>query len=457
MKRSKLLLALITPLLTSAPSLLLADTLSAALARAYSANPQLNMERAGVRAGVEDVARAAAGFRPKVNAEGFAGLGSKRYSVPGQSSPMESQRLRSGYLTVEQPLFDGNRTRNSVRSAEGNVLANRERLRLMEQSILLSVVTAYMNVLRDMAAYNLQTNNLRVLEVQLQQNRERLNEGQITPTDVAQSEARLASGRSQVSLARANLQTSQGEYRQVVGIEPTRLAPAQPVDRLLPKSLQEADYLAQQEHPAIAAALHGADVARHEVAAAEGEHYPTISLLGSVGGRADTEAPGERQTEASIVAKLSVPIYSGGATSARIQQVKELAAQRLLNENLVRDEVRASVRGAWSALTAVKTQIVAAREQISAAERALSGVREESRVGQRTTLDVLNAQQELLNARIALVVAQRDHVVASYSVLAAVGRLSAQTLGISVDQYDPDIHFDQVKGKWSGTRAADGR
>lgn len=370
---------------------------------------------------------------------------------------MESQRLRSGYLTVEQPLFDGNRTRNSVRSAEGNVLANRERLRLMEQSILLSVVTAYMNVLRDMAAYNLQTNNLRVLEVQLQQNRERLNEGQITPTDVAQSEARLASGRSQVSLARANLQTSQGEYRQVVGIEPTRLAPAQPVDRLLPKSLQEADYLAQQEHPAIAAALHGADVARHEVAVAEGELYPTISLLGSVGGRADTEAPGERQTEASIVAKLSVPIYSGGATSARIRQVKELAAQRLLNASLVRDEVRANVRGAWSALTAVRTQIAAAREQISAAERALSGVREESRVGQRTTLDVLNAQQELLNARIALVVAQRDHVVASYSVLAAVGRLSARTLGIRADQYNPDIHYYQVKSKWSGTRAADGR
>jgi outer membrane protein len=193
------------------------------------------------------------------------------------------------------------------------------------------------------------------------------------------------------------------------------------------------------------------------VAVAEGELYPTISLLGSVGGRADTEAPGERQTEASIVAKLSVPIYSGGATSARIRQVKELAAQRLLNASLVRDEVRANVRGAWSALTAVRTQIAAAREQISAAERALSGVREESRVGQRTTLDVLNAQQELLNARIALVVAQRDHVVASYSVLAAVGRLSARTLGIRADQYNPDIHYDQVKSKWSGTRAADGR
>lgn len=457
MKTPCLFLALTAPFLASASSALLAETLPAALTRAYSTNPQLNMERAGVRAGDEDVARAAAGYRPKVSAEAFAGLAARRYSVPGQPSPTDPQRPRAGYLTVEQPLFDGNRTRNSVRSAEGSVLANRERLRLAEQSIMLSVVTTYMNVLRDMAAYNLQTNNLRVLDIQLQQNRERLNEGQITPTDVAQSEARLASGRSQVSLARANLETSQGEYRQVIGVEPTRLAPALPVDRLLPKTLREADLLAQQEHPAIAAALHGADVARHEVAVAEGELYPTLSLLGSVGGRADTEAPGERQTEASIVAKLSVPIYSGGATSARIRQVKELAAQRLLNTDLVREEVRANVRGAWSALTAVRTQIAAAREQINAAERALSGVREESRVGQRTTLDVLNAQQELLNARIALVVAQRDHVVASYSVLAAIGRLSMRTLGVKVHRYDPQAHFDQVKSKSGGVRTPDGR
>lgn len=457
MMPTRLLLAFVTPFLACAPSVLSAETLPAALARAYSSNPQLNMERAGVRAGDEDVARAAAGYRPKVSAEAFAGLAARRYSVPGQASPTDSQRPRSGYLSVEQPLFDGNRTRNSVRGAEGSALANRERLRLAEQTILLSAVTAYMNVLRDTAAYNLQTNNLRVLDVQLQQNRERLNEGQITPTDVAQSEARLASGRSQASLARANLQTSQGEYRQIVGVEPTKLAPALPIERLLPKTLKEADSLAQREHPAIAAAMHGADVARLEVAVAEGELYPTLSLLGSVGGRADTEAPGERQTEASIVAKLNIPIYSGGATSARIRQAKEIAGQRQLNTDLVRREVQANVRGAWSVLTAVRTQTASAREQISAAERALVGVREESRVGQRTTLDVLNAQQELLNARIALIVSQRDHVVASYSVLAAVGRLSTRSLGLRITTYDPQVHFDQVKGKWGGIRTPDGR
>lgn len=433
------------------------ETMSGALIRAYNNSPQINGERAGVRAVDEDVPRAAAGLRPKVSAEAFAGLTARRFSAPGIAPGSEGLRPRSVGVTVEQPLFDGNRARNSVRGAESNVLAARERLRLMEQTVLLSAVTAYMNVLRDAAAYNLQENNVKVLAEQLRQSRERFQEGQITQTDIAQAEARLASGRSQLSLAQANLEASKANYRQVIGVEASRLGPAKPVDHLLPGSVSAAQQIAQKEHPAIASALHGVDVAQIEVRILEGELYPSLSLVGSVGAQADVDARGERQTQASILAKLSVPIYSGGAPSARIRQAKELAGQKTLNLALVRDEVTANMRGAWSARSAIRQQITAAQQQIEAAQRALLGVREEARVGQRTTLDILNAQQELLNARIALIVAQRDLVVASYAVLAAAGRLSARQLSLRVNEYDPVVHFDQVKGRWGGVWTPDGR
>lgn len=435
----------------------MAETLSAALARAYNSNPQFNSERAGVRAGDEDVPRALAGMRPKVAAEAFAGLEARSLSLPGEGRQAQGLRPRSVGVSIEQPLFDGFRTRNSVRSAEGNVLARRERLRLTEQTVLLAAATAYMNVLRDLAMFKLQGNNVAVLVEQLRQGRERYQEGQITQTDIAQAEARLASGKSQLSLAKANMENSLGVYRQVIGLEARSLNPGRPVDTLLPRSMLQAEKVAFAEHPAIAAALHGADVAKSDVLVLESEMYPSLSLVGTFSSRADNETRGERRASAALMAKLSVPIYSGGDTSARVRQGKETAGQKRLDVEILREDVRAGVRASWSALEAIKDQIKSAQVQIEASQRALLGVREEARVGQRTTLDILNAQQELLSARISLVVAQRDRVVASYAVLAAVGRLSARTLGLAVQPYDPSIHFDQVKGNWRGTRTPNGQ
>lgn len=453
------------------PASAIAETLAGALTRAYHANPEINSGRAAVRADDENVPRALSQFRPRVRMDAYLGF-ERRRSV-SSAFEIENKNLlepkfvesfqnnsglpRSAVLSVEQPLFDGFKTRNSTLAAETGVFASRERLRLLEQRVLFDAVAAYMNVLRDTAALRLQENNVAVLEEQLHQNKERYAAGQITLTDIAQSEARLAAGRSQVAAARAVLEASLGRYKQLVGAEPKRLAPADPVDRLLPKTRLDAERVAQSEHPVVLAALHDADAADLDIRVIESDFMPKLSMVGNVYTQSDIEGRGNRAVGAQVLGRLSVPIYAGGETSARVRQAKEVAGQRKFDVAVARAELLALVRANWGALQAAKAQIAAAQSQIGAAERALNGVREEAKAGQRTTLEILNAQQELLNARIGLVFAQRDRVVASYAVLASVGRLSARELRLPVTDYDPSLHFEQVKDLWIGTQTPGGR
>ncbi|WP_171015185.1 TolC family outer membrane protein [Methylocystis sp. B8] len=439
-----------------------AETLTGAMCRAYNANPQLNASRAELRAIDERVPQAQAGMRPRVTGDAYLGVQRNRLVTkqrdvdvndPTNTSITKNIQNgasvpRSAHLTVEQPIFDGFKAQNETRAAESGVFAGRERLRLTEQRVLFDAVTAYMNVLRDTAALKLQESNVAVLKEQLRQTRERYEYGQITPTDVAQAEARLAAGKSLASAARATLDASIGVYRKTVGVEPTKLAPGAPIDRLLPKSREEAEHIAQTEHPFILAALHDADVAELDIKALESEFMPKFSIVGDVFSQTDLSGIGNRNVGAKILGHLNVPIYEGGLTSSRVRQAKETAGQRRFDVDVARAEVVSLVRAYWGALQAAKTQIAAAQTQIAAAERALYGVREEAKAGQRTTLEILNAQQELLYARIALVAAQRDRVVASYAVLSSLGRLSSAWLGLTPDGYDPAIHFDQVKDLW---------
>ncbi|PWB82647.1 MAG: channel protein TolC [Methylocystaceae bacterium] len=449
----------------------MAETLSNALTRAYHANPALNSGRAGLRADDENVPRALSQFRPRVKTDAFLGVERRRsvsnaYEIDNgdifdpkyvQSFQNNRSLPRSAVLSVEQPLFDGFKTRNSALAAETGVFASRERLRLTEQRVLFDAVAAYMNVLRDTAALRLQESNVAVLDEQLRQNKERYAAGQITLTDIAQSEARLQAGRSQVAAARATLEASLGRYKQLIGDEPRRLAPADPVDRLLPKTRSDAERVAQSEHPVILAALHDVDAADLDIRVIESDFMPRLSMVGNVYTQSDIDGRGNRAVGAQVLGKLSVPIYAGGETSARVRQAKELAGQKKFDVDVARAELLALVRANWGALQAAKAQIAAAQSQIEAAERALNGVREEAKAGQRTTLEILNAQQELLNARIGLVFAQRDRVVASYAVLASIGRLSARDLRLPVTDYDPSLHFDQVKDSWGGTQTPGGR
>ena len=431
--------------------------MSSALARAYGGNPTLDAQRASVRAVDENVPRALSGYRPTVSADASIGYSFIDQQTPGQGSGSRSLVPRNVNLRVSQNLFNGFRTANSTRQAESQVLSAREGLRNVEQNTLFTAAQSYMDVLRDTAQLDLRRNNVEVLEEQLRQTRDRFSVGEVTRTDVAQAESRLAQARAEVSRAEGQLQTSIATYRQIVGVEPRQLAPGRPIDALVPRTLTQAVQIGLEEHPAVIAALHAADVAELQVKVTEGELAPSINLTGQVGPSFDNSISNDSRFGATVAAQLTVPIYTGGEVYARVRQAKETAGQRRIEAESTRDQVRAAVISSWGQLEASKATVRAAQAQVAAAEVALTGVREEARVGQRTTLDVLNQQQELLNARSILITGQRDRVVTSYSVVQSTGRLSARTLNLSVQIYSAKQHFDQVKDLPWGLRTPDGR
>jgi|SRR5579872_56552 outer membrane protein len=451
-----------------------AETLGGALAKAYLSNPDINQQRAAVRASDENIPKANAGFLPTLNAQASDSFSYTRFSAPvesidlggGVSIPVAggSGSITShprGYgVTLNQNIWNGNRTINGVRQAESSMLAAREQLRNTEQNVLLNAVTFYMNVLRDSAILSLNRANVDVLREQLRQTQDRFNVGEVTKTDVAQAQASLAGAEAQALSAQSTLQSSIASYRQTIGDEPKNLAPVKPLDRVLPKTLPDAVAISQVEHPAIVGALHGVDAAELNVKIVEGALLPTLSAQVQVGQQWDSssiQVIPNRVFNATAVAQLTIPIFQGGAEYASTRQAKEQLSQTELQADQQRDAVRAAVVSAWWLFSVSPAVIKSSKAQVDAAAVALAGVREEAKVGQRTTLDVLNAQQTLLNARVQLVSAEHDQVVASFSLLSATGRLSTVNLGVGVAQYDPRVHFDQVKDKWIGLRTPDGK
>ncbi|MBB3808542.1 outer membrane protein [Pseudochelatococcus contaminans] len=434
-----------------------AETMNGALAKAYAGNPTLNVQRASLRATDENVPQALAGYRPTVNASASASVARTQTRYPG-SRATETLYPSSFGIQIDQNIFDGNRTRSSVRAAEAQVLGGREQLRNTEQTVLLDGAVAYMNVLRDTAVLNLQRNNVEVLVEQLRQTEDRFGVGEVTRTDVAQAEASLANSRADETVAEANLRTSIATYNQMIGETPRKLGPGTSAERHLPKTLEDAIRVGLAEHPAIIAALHGVDVAEFQVKVVESELYPQLGVSAGVTREFDSSYTRDRVVTSGVVqAQLRVPIYEGGLVYSKTRAAKEQAGQQRLQVDVTRDQVQQAVVSAWANLEASKQRISAAQSAVKANEIALAGTREEAKVGQRTTLDVLNAQQVLLSSRVSLVTAQRDRIVASYEVLQAIGRLSAEMLSLKVARYDASTHFDQVKGKWVGTSTPDGR
>lgn len=448
------------------------STLEQALVAAYQNNPQINAQRALVRATDEAVPQALSGYRPRISATGSTGVQwndtttETRVLVPLTNPPeVVGQRNNNSHrhypktygATLTQNVFNGFQTANRTRQAEAQVFSARETLRVIEQTVLLDAATVYMNVLRDTAVLELQRRNVEVIQEQLRQTRDRFNVGEVTRTDVAQAESRVAAAQSQFLSAQANLTTSRAAYRRVIGVDPGRLANGTPVDRFSPRTLDLAVAQGQAENPSVNAAEFGVDVAQLQVKVNEGALYPTVNVTASAQQSHWTSENNVRTFQGSVVGQITVPIYQGGSEYSLIRQAKETVGQRRLELALNRDQARANVVQSWGQLEAAKAQIDATRAQVTAAEIALNGVREEARVGQRTTLDVLNATQELLNARVALVTAQRDRVVASYTLLSAVGRLSVPVLGLQVPLYDPMVHYQQVRDAWIGIRTPDGR
>ncbi|MCG6114064.1 MAG: TolC family outer membrane protein [Mesorhizobium sp.] len=437
-----------------------AETLTGALAKAYQNNASLNAARAGVRVTDEGVPLAKSGYRPQI-------VGSGSANVTNQAGTQISTGQFG--VQIQQSIFDGFQTQNNVRAAEARVRASNESLRNTEQNILFNAAAAFMDVIRDRRVAAFRQRNLEFLGEQVRAADSRFEVGEGTRTDVAQAQASRSAAEAQLSAARAQVQVSEATYRQLVGENPGQLQAASPAASLLPPSMEDAFVIAMRQHPAIMATQHLVDVASFAVNAAEGALLPQVSAQASVQsqvryGPSATGLPGvgtgnttTTTNTATIGLNLTVPIYSGGRTSAQVRQSKESLGQARIEVDVSRDQVRQAVASAWTQFVASREVAAANRQLVSAAELALSGVTEERNVGQRTTLDVLNAQADVINAQINLASSERDQVVASYAILSAMGALSVRTLGLPVNEYRPQEHYDAVKDMWYGTTTPDGR
>lgn len=435
------------------------ESLPEALVKAYQSNPQLNAERARQRATDENVPQAMSGYRPQIIASLSAGLQAVRNLLPDNTIQSATLKPWTIGVTVTQTLFNGFKTANSVRVAELQVSSGREALRNVGQGVLLDAVTAYSNVLANQALVDAQRANVTFLRETLAITRKRLNAGDVTPTDTAQAEARLARGLADLNAAEVALAVSQATYTQVIGNPPSLLRPAETVDRFNPRSRDDATGMAFQQHPAVLAAGFDVDVASTSIRVAESSLMPTITLQGSASRSRDSDQTlGTFGTDqASITGLLTQPIYDGGMAASQTRQAKEVAAQSRLVLDQVRNQARTAAIGAWVANEGAKVAVTASESEVRAAAVALAGVQKEAAGGQRTTVDVLNSQQDLILARARLIGAQRDRIIASYTLLSAIGRLDVKTLNLDTPDYLPEVHYHQVRDAWHGLRTPSGQ
>jgi outer membrane protein len=470
-----------------------AETLEEALADAYLINPVLNAERARLRATDEQVALAKSGLRPFIfgtadtaflntntatnrrrnDLSSDVGLltGPVDQAFPttnpfttgaipldqalgrGEAGEDDGVSNPRGYaVNLTQPIFQGFRNLNAIRGAKATVQAAREFLRSVEQTVLLDATTAYVNVVRDQAIVRLRENDVTVLSEQLKATKDRFEVGEVTRTDVAQAEARRSEALATLAAAQANLKTSHAAYEQIIGHPPGNLVTPPSIRHLLPSNLNDAMTLGDGENPIILAAVYNEESSLYAVQQIMGEMLPEVTLEAQYQKRFDLGSTIESQEQTTVMGRVNVPFYQGGGVSARVRQAKETNNQLKKEVEDARLRVHADVIAFWGILQSSGPAISSAEAAVAANKIALTGVREEEKVGQRTTLDVLDAQRELLNSQIGLVTALRDRIVAEYSLYAAIGRMDAQTLGLPVPYYDPIEHYDLVKNRWFGLR-----
>ncbi len=428
-----------------------AESLNEALVQAYINNPDLRAERAGLRATDEAVPQALSGWRPTVTLSGSAGQTVARDRVV---TPLRARRTRGSdptrfNLEVRQPVFRGLRTVSSTREAESQVLAGRARLESTEQSILFQAVAAFMNVVRDQAVLELNISNERVLARQLEATGDRFEVGEITRTDVAQAESRLSRATAQRVASEGDLASSRATYEKVVGTMPGRLLKPE-VSLELPSTLEAATTQSQAQNPDVIFARHTATAASQRIKVVRGELLPELNVVGRLDRSKQIASASSMSERASIAAELTVPLYQSGSVQSRVREAKQVFGQRRVQVEQAR---RLAVEGAiqaWENLQSAQAQIRAFQAQVTATDVALEGVRQEADVGARTVLDVLDAEQEFLDAQVSLVRAQRDEIVAQYQLLSSVGRLTARDLSLEVEFYDETEHYSRVRGKWFG-------
>ena len=435
-----------------------AESLRDALIAAYSSNPTLLAERARLRATDEGSNQARAGWRPTVTVSGTASRAIDRRQfaqffggqVPtGLSNTETDTNSYTAQVTASQPLFRGFQTLNATRAADARVRGGRANLWLVEQQVLLDTVTAYRDVIRDSATVNLRENNVQVLRRQLQASQDRFRVGEITRTDVAQSEARLSRSQSDLTRAQAALSESRARYAVVVGQAPGSLEESSTLPGL-PSSLEQAIEMARANNPSLIAALENEKASKSDVAQAKGGLLPSVEFQGTASNGEDFNFDNSQNSSVRALVQVNIPIYQAGSQYSRIRQAKHTHSQSRLQVAEAERSVIQAATNAWQNLNTAQATIQSDLEQVRANEIAFEGVRQEAQVGSRTTLDVLDAEQELLDARVALVQSQRDELVAAYQLLSAIGGLTAENLGLDVDLYDPTANYRSVKNKLIG-------
>jgi outer membrane protein len=423
------------------------ETLVEALVSAYQTNPTLQAEQARQRGTDEQVPQALSGWRPSITANG-----SLRQSW-SDTSVTKSSSNTPGSMTIalSQPIFRGFKTVNGTKAAEASVAAGKQKLLGVEQSVMFQALQAYMNVLRDQQIVGLRQVNLKVLGKQVEDTKARFAVGEVTKTDVAQSRARAAGALASNASATANLASSIANYVKIVGHAPVALK--YPTTARLPRSLDAAQAIAEETNPDLLSAVDVEESARYDIEVAKGDLLPVLSLSVAATVSINPQQGVDRSHSLSLEGVLDVPIYEAGQVYSRVRQSKQLACQRRLEIIIEGRRVRESVSNAWHNWEAARESIIASKALVTANELALDGVRKEYQVGSRSTLDVLNAQSELVSARISLVSAQHDEIVAAYLVLNSVGILTAHDLNLPVNYYDADENYLNVRGKWIGTDA----
>ncbi len=427
-----------------------AETLQDALAIAYQTNPALASQREALLSTNEQVPQALAGLRPFATATGSVGA---EY-LDTDINESETINPASIGVAISQPIYRGGRTSADIDVAEAAVQAGRAQLFDTEQSVLLDVVIAYMNVLREEAVLELQINNEQVLQRQLQATQDRFAVGEVTRTDVSQAEARLADATAARIQAEGLLRTARSNYVRVVGQAPGTLEVPSALT-ILPVSLDEAVALAETHNPAIVAAVFNERAAQAQVRSVRGELLPEVRVVGQMEHVEEPSSIVDRSTGASITAEVTVPLYQSGAVYSRVREARYIAEQRRIEVEDARRAVVDAAIAAWEELITARGTIQSRQAAVAAAEIALDGVNQEALVGARTVLDVLDAQQELLDSQVALVRARRDEVVAQFRVLSAVGRLTAPELALPVDYYDIDRAYNATRARWWGTSIID--
>ncbi|WP_458096783.1 TolC family outer membrane protein [Roseomonas sp. WA12] len=434
-----------------------AQTLQEALAQTYVNNPTLATARAQLRVVDENVPQALAGWRPTVTITGTAGYGEgtvrSRANLPnGQRVGVttdQDRTIATAAATVTQPLYRGGRTVAATRRAENQVLAQRARLLGTEQQVLQDTVSAYVNVIRFQEEVRLNLNNAQVLQRQLDATNERFRVGEITRTDVAQAESRLAGARASRADSEGQLQNARATFQRTIGIAPGRLTAPQPLQPAA-RNGQDASQVAAVNNPIVVAALFDEAAAREFIDVQLGVLLPQASLQAQAFRNDNQQALGQRAIGEQVLATVTVPLYQGGAEYSAVRQARQ-DATRL--RQVVDDQRRAATAQAiqaWETLQSARATVESVRAQIRAAEIALDGVQREAVVGSRTTLDVLNAEQELLNARVSLVRALANVVTGSHSLAQAVGRLTARDLNLPVPLYDQEAYYRAVRDRWAG-------